>query len=203
MGDITYTYDAYRSTQTPEGKPLILFAAPAVQIEHWAGIPQRGRLDGQETIGFQREQRTSRVNELAKFFTEHRNVVQNPLLAALQDEVHVKFTPLSEDSPFGQLEITCEDYASLPIVDLLRRLASRLEQRTSGALSPETVHQARVTQLVERFADQYGLTLDTGYDDSPSEDELTETDISDAEDVTDVANVLLADETQIVDFYNE
>lgn len=199
-----YRYDAYRSVQTAEGKPLVFFAAPAVDIDQWAGVPQRSRLEGQETLGFQREQKRSRVHELASFFADHRNIVQNPLLAALQDPDQIKFVAASEGSSFGQIYITCEDFEALPILDLLRRLAARLEERTGGKLGPAAVDPQRVTQLLERFADQQGLT-NTDFDDGDevSDEDSTDSENSTSDEATDIADALLTDESQIIDFYNE
>jgi hypothetical protein len=202
-----FLYDAYQSVQTAEGKPLVLFAAPAVDIEQWAGIPQRGRLDGQETVGFQREQKQARVNQLADFFADQRNIVQNPLLAALQNSDQVEFIAVEDGSPFGKLKIVYEDYEALPMLTLLRRLAGRLENRTNGMLNPQAIIQARVTELVEKFADQQGIIADDGEesdeDSIPADESLTSLDSPGIEDTTDAANVLFTDETQIIDFYNE
>lgn len=76
MASISRSYEAFRTLQTPESKPLILFSAPAVEIAQWSGVPERRRLAGEETAGFQREQDPGRVRELARFFKDHRNVSQ-------------------------------------------------------------------------------------------------------------------------------
>ena len=75
--------------QLPDSPEIVLFAAPASEIAAWAGVPQRRRVttgdSSVETAGFQREQKAGRVADLAAFMRDHRNVIQNPLLAAIQD----------------------------------------------------------------------------------------------------------------------
>ncbi|GAA5701452.1 MULTISPECIES: ParB N-terminal domain-containing protein [Streptomyces] len=202
MVTIRRAYDAFRTFQTSDSKPLILFSAPAVEIEKWSGVPERRRLAGEETAGFQREQDPARVRELAKFFKDDRNVAQNPLLGALQDATKVHFKEKTPGSPFGRLEIEYEDYSKVPLRDLLQRLTERLEERV-GALNDSIVDERKVALLLEREserAEPSGLAEDEQIEEV-SNDDRDEV-IADNEG-GDVNTALLAEETHLVDFYVE
>jgi hypothetical protein len=196
-----FRYDAYSVTQTLTSKPLILFAAPAPEIDQWVGVPQRGRLDDGETVGFQRQENKSRVRELAGFFDEQRNVVQNPLLAALQDSKAIQF--ISENgSPFGTLEITAEVLGELSLLELIQRVIARLEDRVPG-LKDQAQDEDRRTRLIQRASELHEFDSDSDedgfYDDDLAEDAVDE----DGEDSSDVGAALLTEETQLIDFYQE
>ncbi|WP_328509537.1 hypothetical protein OG981_18810 [Streptomyces mirabilis] len=202
MASISRSYEAFRTLQTPESKPLILFSAPAVEIAQWSGVPERRRLAGEETAGFQREQDPVRVRELARFFKDHRNVSQNPLLGALQDEAKVQFKESSPGSSFGHLEITYEEYSHVPLLELLERLTRRLEERVS-ALKDSAVDEDRVALLLERES-QRAAPSDAEEDEQSGDsgsDDANETISADEGD--DANNALLADETHLADFYAE
>lgn len=203
MKSETYAYDAYRLTQTPDGTPLVLFAAPAVEIDQWVGIPQRSRLDGEETVGFQREENASRVDELAKFFKDDRNVVQNPLLAALQVPAQLKFTEEQPGSSFGKLTIICDNYSELPLIALMRQLVDRLEVRVP-TLRDSAIDPQRMNELLERASERHDLmSVEETYDSSVDDEEQPASGNGSVDDIGDVANILLAEETQLVEFYNE
>ncbi|WP_159053446.1 hypothetical protein [Streptomyces regalis] len=198
MNEITHTYQAFRTLQTAESKPLVLFAAPALDIEEWVGVPQRRRLGDEETSGFQREEDPRRIRELTRFFGDRHNVTQNPLLAALQDPEKIVFEALEPDSPFGELKITYEDYSKVSMLKLLKRLVVRLEERVDS-LNDSVVDQARVTRLLE---------LESQRVDSENADESEDLNGDAASeynggDEGDAATVLLAEETRIVEFYTE
>ena len=62
---------------------LLLFAAPASEIDAWSGVPQKKSFEiGSETTGFQREANPKRIEDLTKFFSNSENIVQNPILCA-------------------------------------------------------------------------------------------------------------------------
>lgn len=201
-----FRYPAYRMYQTDTGKPLVLFAAPAADIAHWAGVPQRKRLDERETLGFQREEKPERVREIASFFRDPRNVVQNPLLAALQDPEAVHFVPSDEESPFGELVIDASGLESLPLVELLRRLAALLRQRVPS-LGEYQVPSSEVDRLIAQVQ-TYTVedVLPEEFDDDAEADDLgSESDIQDGDETGDaeLGAVLLSEETNIVEFYSE
>ncbi|MEW2287079.1 hypothetical protein [Streptomyces sp. NPDC047841] len=201
MVTIRRSYDAFRTFQTSDSKPLILFSAPAVEIEKWSGVPERRRLAGEETAGFQREQDASRVRELATFFND-RNVAQNPLLGALQDETKVNFKEKTPGSPFGQLEIEYEDYSKVTLLNLLQRLTKKLEERVS-ALNETLVDEEKVALLLERESQRAepSTVADDEQSEDVSSDDMNEI-IADNEG-GDVNAALLAEETHLVDFYVE
>jgi hypothetical protein len=154
-----HRYPAFSMKQTIDSKPLVLFSAPATDIAAWVGVPQRGRLDGGETVGFQRQENPARVKELANFFTEPRNVVQNPLLCALQADHDVTFVFDDEEAGFGHIEILQEDLESLTLLDLIERVIFRLETRVPN-LTGVSLDQERLTEVVRR-ASEAGFTAKT------------------------------------------
>ena len=203
MGEITRNYDAFRTQQTPDSKPLILLSAPAVEIDQWAGVPQRRRLAEEETAGFQREEDPSRIRELTQFYSDSNNVVQNPLLGALQDEARVEFKELEPNSPFGSLRITYEDYSALPMKTLLQRLVKRLEDRVE-ILNDNIVDEGRIATLLQRESvqqDSEGAEVDDESD--IAEGESTNGEDAATDDAEDAATVMLAEETHLVEFYTE
>ena len=134
------SYRAVRIRQTDAGGWLILFAAPATEIDDWAGIPQKKEIGGtQETTGFQREEDKKRIKELVNFYSNDNNIIQNPLLCATRQTNRdvVQFEPdvNVEHSPFAQtgiLTIQSEHLEALSLLDLLRRVKSDLERRVSS-----------------------------------------------------------------------
>lgn len=131
------SYRAVRIRQTDAGGWLILFAAPATEIDVWAGIPQKKEIGGtQETTGFQREEDKKRIKELVDFYSNDSNVIQNPLLCATRqtNQGAIQFEPDAgvEHSSFAQtgvLKIQSERLSELNLLDLLRRVKSDLERR--------------------------------------------------------------------------
>ena len=204
MTSSTFRYPAYRVTQTHDSRPLYLFAAPAVEIDDWVGVPQRGRLDGGETVGFQRQENHARVQEIAEFFGEAQNVVQNPLLCALQDSTRVSFESTDLDDSFGYLTVVSEDLSALTLRELIGRVIGRLEGRVPS-LASQPLDQSRLGEVLARAGEIHELEpqADDGPEDEGSYDD-DEAGASANEDAAgDVASVLLTEETQLVDFYQE
>jgi hypothetical protein len=203
MGTHRYQYPAYQARQTPEGAPLVFFSSPATHIEQWSGVPQRGRLDEQETIGFQREEDRSRIRELTAFYKDHRNIVQNPLLAAIQDDAFVRFEPNPGSPEFGTVHIEAEDYSEFQLVDLMREVARRFETRVPDltTISPDT---ERITEITARVAELGLASVDHAPSNNGDATEVSDDDeIAPDEDPGEVAGVVLSEETQLVDFYKE
>jgi len=200
-----YQYPAYCMLQTPGSKPLLLFAAPATQISEWVGIPQRGRLDGGETVGFQRQENSERIRELADFFSEPRNVVQNPLLCAIQNDLEVTFTPTAAGSTFGHIQIKTEVLSELGLLELIRRVISRLESRLP-ALANQQIDQTRLAEIIRRASEVHEFAESD--DESSPEDssdfvDRDEPESGQDENGDDVASILLTEETQLLEFYQE
>ncbi|MFI5529256.1 hypothetical protein ACIA8O_12020 [Kitasatospora sp. NPDC051853] len=194
----TYVYPAYQTQQTPSGKPLVLFAARATEISDWVGVPQRSRLQDEQTIGFQRQESKTRIRELSSFYHDERNVVQNPLLAAPQGLDLVEFIPEDGHPQFGTLRITSRDFSDDSLLDLMKQVVQRLELRVPS-LAEMPLDQIRMASIMERGRLEHGL------DDSGEVDEDEDVDEANAAGVddSDAASVLLTDETHITDFYTE
>ncbi|TMR22630.1 hypothetical protein ETD86_10885 [Nonomuraea turkmeniaca] len=197
-----FQYPAFRTFQTSEGKPLILFAARATDIEQWAGIPRRARLHGDgETVGFQREVKMARVKDLGAFFGDSRNIAQNPLMAALQSEDVVRFDPIDGSGHFGHITIDTGNLAQLPLIDLLRRFAALLEDRVP-ALSASTVSRQRIQEAIAEAQRRHGFS--DGTENDSDEESLLEGELDlDAGPDEDIAGILMSEETNILEFYTE
>jgi hypothetical protein len=142
-------YKALGTEQVEEHGTLVLFSAPVHHIVRWAGVPQRQQWGEDETIGFQRDLTESRVSQLADFFAFERNVMQNPLLAAVQDESEVTWRPTGSSSGRerpGTLVIKSTDRSKVPLVELMNQVLARLEGR-DAELAGFTVPAQRLDEL--------------------------------------------------------
>ncbi|MFD3618768.1 hypothetical protein ACFWWT_26705 [Streptomyces sp. NPDC058676] len=196
---ITYTYPAHITQQTPSGKPLVFFAAPATQIDQWVGVPQRSRLDDEETIGFQRQENKTRIRELSSFYHDERNIVQNPLLAAPQSATSVTFKALDGNPDFGTIEIVSEDFSDTSLLELMNQVVAGLESRVPD-LKDAPLDQERLSSIMDRGRKEHGLDVVVDEDD---EDEDGAEENGGNGDDADAASVLLTDETHLIDFYTE
>jgi hypothetical protein len=200
-------YEGVVVEQLPGGPKLVLFAAPAVDIAGWAGIPQRRRLgtgdEAVETAGFQREERPARVADIAAFMHNPANVIQNPLLAAVQDSDHIV---IRETAGRCEIEVTPPDIGHLSLLELFNRATAELERRlpelAKRPSNPETLIRLRRTVLVE---DLDNTTSEL--DDQDGDDESTAESMDEATPADDTAGAmalaLFEEETQVVDFYDE
>jgi hypothetical protein len=194
-------YPCVRVRQDAEAKDLLLFSAPAEEIDSWIGIPQRLILEGEETAGFQRTVSPAREAALRKFFADNRNVIQNPLLAAIRQAagLQVTFEPSADGSDLGHVSIQYEDLSSTPMLQLLRRARAYLESR-APTLKSRQVPQELITDLQQR--------LDLAEDSRETEESqmLSDNDREEAdseETVTDPAEEALFDESQITSFWDQ
>lgn len=192
-------YPAVLFKQTAESSAVVLFAASAVEIDEWAGVPQRELLDGQETVGFQREESATRLQQLSLFNQNPSNVVQNPLLCAIRDESLVTFKPsVGEDvtAPvqIGRLEIDDNTLGALAMGDLFKLLKKQLEVRSPGLISVVPA-QERVTALLTRVNEQ-------GYDVAHLLSDVSDLD-SGSDDLDEGVSGLFSTETHILEFYQE
>lgn len=198
-----FEYPAFLSVQNDGAKDLILFDAPATEIALWAGIPQRGRMNGEETVGFQRQEDPKRVEAISAFFNESRNIIQNPLLCAAQGLSEVAFIPSSEDGRYGKIRISYQDLATLDLLELLKRLQTKLEDRLP--------HLAEESLDPERFAaalEQFNITSEVDHIDSeavsaPEEPDIDEETAGDADSEEELNTLLSSDESLIFEFYKE
>jgi hypothetical protein len=131
----TYKYPAVSVRQTDSAKRVILFAAPVIDIDGWAGVPQKKRFGtDSETVGFQREENTKRLQELGEFFGNPENIIQNPLLCATRKLPSAGITFESPQDPdalsrIGEISITVPDYDALDLLDILCQVREYLEAR--------------------------------------------------------------------------
>ncbi len=198
-------YPAILIQQTEESNSLVLFAANTTEIDEWSGIPQRERLGGDETVGFQREEDPKRLKNLSEFYSNSSNVIQNPLLCASREGASVMFTSSGLDehgSHSGELEIEYEDLSPLPLLDILRRLKGSLEERLAD-LATQSPSDRILARLRERANEVHPDLI--AADEPDDEDELPEADENgDSEDAeVDATSALFSDETHIADFWEE
>jgi hypothetical protein len=202
------TYPAVRLRQTAESGDLVLFSAPATEIDEWSRVPQRERLGtNTEAIGFQRKESPKRLEELAAFFGNPKNVIQNPLLCASRDGSRVVFDPTDADADasIGVMTIEWEDLDALHLVELLRRVRNSLEQRLPD-LAGTKVTETKLARLKERANSEHpdvGVQAsDAGPDESAT---ATPDEEMDVDEVTQPAatSVLFSGETHIADFWEE
>ncbi len=199
-----FRYPALTLKQTAQSKPLVLFAAPATDIDQWVGVPQRRRLSGEETVGWQREENPDRLRELTRFFSDGRNVVQNPLLGAVQDGAKVRFEPKG-GSGFGELVVEAHDAAEWSLLEVLRAVCHRLEARVPW-LADSELPESRLRTAMELARESHGLEIaepDTGEIDDTQGDELDEPSMEEIEEPSETASAVFDEETQILDFYQE
>ncbi|EAA9294211.1 hypothetical protein P4464_001010 [Salmonella enterica] len=132
MEMLEFEYDAVILRQTETSKPIILFGAPAVDIETWAGIPQKKTFlpDGAESSGFQRVENQSRLEQIRRFYLNESNVIQNSLICALRGVNSGKVVFKSEpDSVVGKVQINFPNLYSADYLFLFSLLRQSLESR--------------------------------------------------------------------------
>ncbi len=203
----SYRYPALISVQGSGVKPLVMFSAPAAEIEAWAGVPQKKRFGtSQESVGFQREQNNKRIAALKRFFQNSENVVQNPLLCASRssDSSLCTFVPAPEVSgqsaDFGFLEINVPDFSTWPFQEILSKVREYIENRV-----PELAGRTPSKELIAVLKGQ--ARIDGHFNDdaeSASESDVADVDSDSAIEPTssDVSAVLF-EESHIFDFWEE
>jgi hypothetical protein len=190
-------YEAIIVQQVKGGPELALFAAPAIEISEWVGIPQRRRVDSSqiETAGFQREERHSRVVEIASFMRDPANVIQNPLLAAVQDNDGVEVVRL--EGARCKIRIQKPGLAELSLLQLTQKARDELVQRLP-------VLQSRVppANVLDTLRTQLALASPSRSTDLSEATTLEEVEgVSEGED--DASSALFQEETQVLDFFDE
>lgn len=206
------SYKALLTRQTSSAKTIALFAASSAEITQWAGVPQKRRIgQGEETAGFQREENAGRIRSLQEFYSNPENMIQNPLLCALRDElgVQVTFHPdaQDDDSPvqFGTLTISFQDYSSTPLVEMFGAVRKRLERRVAD-LATRTPDALFVTDLKHRaYDDGHAISVDGEGATNADDDSEALEDLADAASNGngDTASAVLFDESHIADFWHE
>lgn len=198
-------YPALLFRQSSGAPPLVLLSASAIEINQWVGIPQKTRITDGETLGFQRDDNPERVEQIAKFYGETRNVIHNPLLCAIRQAsgVDVTFTPsasmgtsASSGAVTGLLKISVKDRSSSSLLDLIREVRKSIEARVI-ALAERAVPEALIAKLltqVELPQDAAGSEEDDTPDSEGSEDI--------ASDGEQAAEEALFEESHVADFWD-
>ena len=203
-----FQYDAVRTRQTPESEWLVTLSAPAAEIDIWAGIPQKQRQGSEETLGFQRDENKGRIEALRDFYADSHNIIQNPLLCAIRENVAGKVTftktanGLESLTEIGKVQIDVEDLDSLPLKELMLRVKKNLEQRITG-LASETPDPSLIAAL-KRQANLVDDDVDaTAEEDAMEEDSnADEVDRAD-EDEAALTSTLFTDESHVYDFWQQ
>jgi len=202
---VDFRYIAIKTKQTNQDKWLTMFAAPAAEIDDWAGVPQKKRFGtGEETAGFQREENHKRIKSLSDFYLNEENVIQNPLLCSLRDipgaSVNFEAAPGTEvdaSVQLGELVVSIPDFTKMNFEEILCQVREYIE--------------ARVPELVGRSPDQSLINLlkaraaEIGHKTSSKDDEsddTTEEASTESSDGGDPAAALF-EESHIVDFWQE
>lgn len=166
---IVKTYEAVLVQDGADAKPIVLFSAPATEIEQWVGVPQRLMLGDDETVGFQRTVSESRREALAQFFSNPNNIIQNPLLGAIRCErgVDVEFVAISADEPrLGHITIKAADNSLKSMKSLFGEVRQSLETREASLADrpfPDDLYRS-----LEELARSDNLVLETDWQASPS-----------------------------------
>lgn len=184
-------YDAVLVQDGDDAKPLVLFAAPATDIEQWVGVPQRLMLGDDETVGFQRTVSPQRLEALAQFFANPQNIIQNPLLGAIRSDagVDVIFTPSDPSSPqIGRIKIRIADESLKPLKTLLNEVRLSLEARDTSLVDRPFPNE--LYKDLEDRARSGDLTLEAEWQPGPTAEALEdEAAFGDEEDASDVADL--------------
>lgn len=200
----TYEYRAVQVRQTPTGPWMVLFSAPANQIDCWAGVPQKRQLGERETTGFQREVNAKRLESLKEFYSNPANVVQNPLLCASREAAQgsVTFNPdtpaQTEYSRTGTLKIEVEELEKWTLLQLLKAVKADIERRAPH-LKDQPVPSDLITNLKNSVTDQ---SDEGGVEGGTSEDAVEDEEAASTEEQP-VATEVIFDESHILEFWQD
>lgn len=197
-----FKYKAIRVRQTDSGNWLVLFAASAIEIDMWSGVPQKKTIGEKETTGFQREENKKRVKEISDFYKNEQNIIQNPLLCALRkhDFEKIKFEPEKEDEDhtnviqYGHLTINVESLEELSLLELLKQVRKDLESRV-----PE-LSEREVSDNLIRDIKQRAEIVESTQQDSDDTDDEQNAEMSDSDENMAIS---LSDESHILEFWEE
>lgn len=201
MAPRTFDYPCLLVKQGPDAPALVLFSASAVEINDWVGIPQKGKVLEGETLGFQRDENPARIEQIAQFFAQPKNVIHNPLLCAIREKLGVEVVfeaniqPPSGDAVSGRLRITFPNREKLPFGDLVRQAREALEKRV-----PELVGRPDPEDLIAKLR----AKLDGSYDiDDNDIDEVQGDDDEAGTGAAEPIEEALFQESHVTDFWNE
>jgi hypothetical protein len=201
-----YRYKALQIKQTSSDKKIALFAAPATDIDQWSGVPQKkqfGTDNGEESVGFQREENMKRVESLGEFCGNEQNIIQNPLLCSTRriPVASTSFEPNqgeSGDTQEGTLVINTPEYESFSMEEILAYVRDYLETRVPE-LAEANVDEALIAKLKALAASQGHIQEEFSEekeDDKEDDDQGSNHEMAEAE-------AALFEESHIVDFWQE
>lgn len=201
-----YRYQCIISKQTNSDKWLTQFAAPAPEIDSWAGVPQKKRFgSGEETAGFQREESPNRIKSLRDFYLNQDNIIQNPLLCSLRDIARSKVTfepapgtPEDAQIKIGELVLDVPDFSALSFEEILRHVREYIESRVPE-LEDREPDPAIVDSLKARAAEVGHLEKAEPADETTETSEESSSGPSENGDPSGV----LFEESHIIDFWQE
>ncbi len=201
-----FRYPAVVSEQVDGGKRLVAFSAPAAEIDRWGGIPQKRRFkDGEETTGFQREDKQKRIDEISDFLTDPKNTLQNPLLCSERTakDAKVEFVAMGEIAGLGELVINIPDYSALTMLEVLERVQDYLEERVSS-LRNKPVQEATIARLQLRARSEGLLNNQIEQGEYATSLDVHPGESSQAEEIDDEGSTsALFEESHITEFWEE
>lgn len=200
----TRTYHAVKIQQSTDSSPLVLFAAPATEIDSWAGVPQKARIARDEEIdaellGFQRDDDEDRIEKISQFYADSRNVIQNPLLCAIRKEagIDVKFLPSDPNNTSaavdGLVEISIPTLSEISLLNLLLGAKAYLEER---------VPELKTLPAPESLANKLGKLLGHSFFTDDEEDDEPEAQTDSLDNGEPIEEAILS-QSHIVDFWNQ
>lgn len=201
-----YRYKALRIKQTSSDKMIVFFAAPATEIDEWAGVPQKKRFGtGEETVGFQREENAKRIENLGDFCANDENIIQNPLLCSTR-RIPVATSRFEQnpgelgDSQEGDLVIEIPDYDSFTMEQILSHVRDYIVNRVPD-LASTPPEDGLIAKLKSLAVEQGHFSLEEESEEDTDEGESEESHESSTE--TSEAEAALFEESHIVDFWQE
>lgn len=180
-----FYYDAIRFRQSINSDWLVSFAASALEIDKWGGIPEKRNFDAVESTGFQRTFKQDRLKSLVSFFSDEKNILQNPLLCAPRNldrgSSFVSFIvdAFVDENSFvqkGKIEVHCEDFSDLSLRQILSKFKEYLEERV-----PDLRNQVLDVAVVDKMKERLNLTDVVSISTETSEIDETEEDFYSSE----------------------
>lgn len=182
-----FIYPALKVKQTGSDKILAMFSAPCMEIQMWAGVPQKKSFGGAETTGFQRELSEKRLKSLLAFFSNEDNIIQNPLICASRDTSLGEVSADFGDGDIGKITIKLNEYDKIQLRNVIQMVRKGIELRV-----PSLVGKKPSDDILGRLKASCSEDYDT--------DKFIEINIDSVDE--DIESVLF-EETHIIDFWNE
>jgi hypothetical protein len=207
-----HIYPAIRTTQVQDGNPVILFSAPATDINEWVGVPQKkGQEDDKETVGFQRDENQKRIESLVAFMKDHRNIIQNPLLCATQSDScgKVRFEPFDHSigvkTEVGVVKIDVDDFTSYSLLELMTKVRVLLERRVpelrNHEIDADFINELKREILSVDADNEISITSDLEEDIEEINDNSGDSNNDNPSQVA--TEIIFSDESHILDFWRE